>query len=450
MNSRLTRTVELGFLLVLGVPALAQEPQRTSFATVQGLVVDSLRGGFASGAALRVTGTARFAFADSLGRYRIDSIPVGSYSVELFHEILDTLGVDVHTPPITFALDAVVSLDLGIPSAETIVRAKCPASVDGSRALMGVVLDADSEEPLSGAEVRLSWVEIAVGREIGIRRELRRQTAATDAAGRYRICGLPNNLSADVSASRGRDSTSTVAVSLGEAALGVATLFMPVSDSGHSPAVPTVSAADAASIRGVVTDSAGRPIPGARVGLGSSPDAAVTDSAGAFALSGRRSGTQALIVRRLGYRPAEVIVNLTSRAPREVVVRLDMFVPTLEAVYIGARRDLALERVGFAGRRRMGMGRHMTQVDLDRRHAFVVSDFLRHLPSARANGFGGACTIYWVDGFRWHGSADDFVTPSEVAAIEVYSDSFVPAEFQSFEGACQVVVIWTKWKLGIR
>ena len=94
MNSRLTRTVELGFLLALGAPALAQEPQRTSFATVQGLVVDSLRGGFASGAGLRVTGTARFAFADSLGRYRIDSIPVGSYSVELFHEILDTLGVD--------------------------------------------------------------------------------------------------------------------------------------------------------------------------------------------------------------------------------------------------------------------------------------------------------------------------------------------------------------------
>jgi hypothetical protein len=56
-----------------------------------------------------------------------------------------------------------------------------------------------------------------------------------------------------------------------------------------------------------------------------------------------------------------------------------------------------------------------------------------------------------VDGSRWSfGTPDEFMTPREVGAIEVYSGAFVPAEFQSFEGSCRVVVIWTRWKLGTR
>lgn len=42
------------------------------------------------------------------------------------------------------------------------------------------------------------------------------------------------------------------------------------------------------------------------------------------------------------------------------------------------------------------------------------------------------------------------VSVSARAAIELYNSPFVPAEFSDFEGACRVVVIWTKWKLGLR
>lgn len=441
----------LAFLVAMAAPAAAQEPRAAVFAALEGVILDSLHGGFATGASLIVTGTSRFAFTDSLGRFRIDSIPAGEHQIELFHQTLDTVGVRVLTPPVTFVADSTVFLALAIPSAPTIMRAKCSALAADSGALIGVVLNADSERPVAGAEVRVWWVELTVGDKIGVRYQPHHRTATSDESGRYKFCGLPVELSANISAARGGDSTATLPIAYGAPGLGMATLFLAISDTGATGVSQGAGAGRGAEVRGVVVDSAGAPLAGARVGLATSLDAAVTDSTGAFALSGQRSGTQALVVRKMGYQPAEVILNLSRRAPSEVTVRLGAFVPVLEAVLVQARRDVALERVGFTARQRTGMGRYMTPEDLARRHAIEVSDFLRHLPPARESGFGGACTTYWVDGNRWwFGTPDEFMTPQEVAAIEVYSGTFVPVEFQSFEGSCRVIVIWTKWKLGTR
>ena len=428
--------VRLAILVAVAAPAVAQEPRATAFTILEGTVQDSLHGGFAIGASVTVGGTMRFALTDSLGRFRIDSIPAGDHQIELFHPTLDTLGVRVLTPPVAFAADSTMFLALAIPSARTVMRAKCSASGEGSGALIGLVLNADSEEPVAGAEVRLWWIEVTVGEKVGMRQQPHQRSATTDESGRYTFCGLPAELSANIYAASGSDSTPTLPIAYAAPGLGMATLFLGIFDS---------TAASGAEVRGVVFDSGGTPLAGARVALATSRDAAVTDSAGRFVLSGQRSGTQALLVRKLGYQPAEVILDLTRLEPREVTVRLGAFVPVLEAVLVQARRGAALDRVGFTERQRSGMGRYLTQEDLDRRFATEVSDFLRHLPAERS------CTIYWVDGTRWwFGKPDEFMTPQEVAAIEVYSDSFVPPQFQSFEGSCRVVVIWTKWKLGTR
>jgi hypothetical protein len=442
------------FLLSWAIPAAAQEPRTAGLATLEGVVVDSLHGGFADGASVTVGGTLRFASTDSLGRFRIDSIPAGEHQIELFHPTLDTIGVRVLTAPMAFAADSTVSLALAIPSARTVMRAKCSGSAAGSGALIGLVLNADSEEPVAGAEVRLWWIEVTVGERVGIRNQPHQRVATTDESGRYKFCGLPAQLSANIHAASGNDSTITLPITYGAPGLGMATLYLGTSDTGASGAAGAQAgaiAAGGAEVRGVVVDSAGDPLRGARVALATRPDAAVTDSAGAFVLSGQPSGTQALVVRKLGYEPAEIILNLTRREPREVTVRLGAFVPVLEAVLVQARRSAALERAGFTERQRMGLGRFMTQDDLNKRFAVEVSDFLRHLPPPRENGFSDACTHYWVDGNRWRaGTPDEFMTPQEVAAIEVYNGPFVPPQFQSFEGACRVVVIWTKWKLGAR
>ncbi|MEX1187551.1 MAG: carboxypeptidase regulatory-like domain-containing protein [Gemmatimonadaceae bacterium] len=447
----LASLASLASFAALGAPAAAQEPRPAAFAILEGTVQDSLHGGFANGASVTVGGTMRFAVTDSVGRFRIDSIPAGEHQIELFHPALDTIGVRVLTPPMAFAADSTVSLALAIPSARTVMRAKCSGSAAGSGALIGLVLNADSEEPVAGAEVRLWWIEVTVGERVGMRNEPHQRVATTDESGRYKLCGLPTELSANIHAASGSDSTITLPITYGAPGLGMATLYLGTSDAGAAGAQAGTTATGGAEVRGVVVDGAGDPLPGARVALATRPDAAVTDSAGAFVLSGQPSGTQALVARKLGFEPAEIILNLTRREPREVTVRLGAFVPVLEAVLVQARRSAALERAGFTERQRMGLGRFMTQDDLNKRLAIEVSDFLRHLPPPRETGFSGACTHYWVDGSRWReATPDDFMTPQEVAAIEVYDGAAVPPQFQSFEGTCRVVVIWTKWKLGVR
>lgn len=435
--------------LLVALPAFAQTTPARGHGLLHGIIVDSLRGGLLSGASLTIEGTSAFGVTDSLGRFSIDSVPPGEHVVELFHPILDTLGIRVRTSPLTFAANTAQELVWGVPSAVTLARAKCGAS--SGAMLLGMVIAADSDVALAGADVRLSWMDIEVGREVGIRRQPRSRVAVTDAAGRYMMCDLPSDLTAEISARLGGDSTATVSVALGNASLGVATLFLTQQAAETAPGAASAVPGNSATVRGVVLDSAGAPVPGAHVALATRPEAVVTDSAGAFTLEGQPSGTQSLIVRRLGYLPAQLTLHLTRRAPREVVVSLRRFVPTLEAVMIEARRNFALDQVGFSERRKSGFGRYMGPSDLARRHALVLSDFFRHLPPPRASGLSNrTCTSYWVDGQKWHADADDFVSPGEVAAIELYNAPFVPAEFSEFEGACRVVVIWTKWKLGLR
>jgi hypothetical protein len=45
---------------------------------------------------------------------------------------------------------------------------------------------------------------------------------------------------------------------------------------------------------------------------------------------------------------------------------------------------------------------------------------------------------------------EDFIYPTEVAAIEVYSSNFVPSQFAHSVEPCETVVIWTKRKITFR
>ena len=434
--------------LVLAGPAAAQEGQAAAFAVLDGIVVDSVRGGALRGAAVRVAGTSRFAFTDSLGRFRVDSVPPGSHNVELFHELLDTLGVRVYTPPVEFAAGVTVEMGLGVPSAGTIIRAKCQSSAPDAGAIFGVVLDAEREEPVPGAEVRLSWVELSVNRETGIRYEPQLRSVTTDGDGRFRLCYLPADLSADLSAAHGGDSTHAVHVGYAEGAFGLATLFVPASDSGRGD-VALQRTLPQASVRGTVVDTAGKPVAGARVELAVSSNAVVTDSLGTFTLDGV-PGTQSLVVRRFGFQPVEVTVNLSRRAPREINIRMAAFVPVLEAVLVQARRDVALERFGVTSRRRSGTGQVIMAEEIERYNVVRIEDILSRIPALRRGvEMSDRCTTYWVDGQRWQVHPDEFMLPSEIAVMETYTAALAPSEYQRLDG-CSVVLIWTKWRTGIR
>jgi hypothetical protein len=161
----------------------------------------------------------------------------------------------------------------------------------------------------------------------------------------------------------------------------------------------------------------------------------------------------------------EVPVDVSSETPRDLSVQLAEFVPTLDTVVVTAMlRDLGLERVGFTGRRKTGMGKYLGPEDIERRHAFHFTDLFTTIPMlrrtvyadgryvlvGRSTGLGGGCVNFVVDDMPWYGGgAEDFIVPAEVGAIEVYSSAFTPSQYRLPGAPCETVVIWTKQKLRI-
>ncbi len=450
--------IHLIVIFAITASAGAQQHPSPPFATLRGVVTDSVRGGHPRGAAVSLIGSAGLAFTDSLGRYRMDSIAPGEYEIVLFDHLLDTLGLTVVSRPLRFSAGDTVTFDISIPSSRAIIAAKCGPLQAAEVAVMGQVLDAVSGEPAEGARVTLGWTELAVGQQTGFRRDPKQRVAMTDAQGHYRFCGLPSGLTADAYAELRGSRTGYVALALGDTQLVTATFLIPSAPvaATAAPADSAVNRAAVSHVRGVVMDGSGNPVANAHVSVAEDGAATVTDSGGRFDLNARRFGTQALVVRRLGFLPRQVTVNLTPRASAQVTVRLDQHVPVLDEVRIAAVGDAGLNSVGYARRKRQGAGQYMGMEEIQRRNAVrlvdlftgfrglrVVGDEVRGQPE----GSGYRCVRYFIDGQRWSsGSPADFVLPSEVAAIEVYSRSLTPGEFQTF-GDCETIVVWTKWRL---
>ena len=84
----------------------------------------------------------------------------------------------------------------------------------GPSALVGKVLDADTDTPLVGAKVSLAWQELDLTTLRKVPR-VRTQPVGTD--GTYRICGLPGGIDGNVQAEFNGQKTAEVRVVMDEA-----------------------------------------------------------------------------------------------------------------------------------------------------------------------------------------------------------------------------------------
>src|SRR3954462_5803046 len=141
-------------------------------AQILGVVIDSLNGGFLSGASIMIDGFQMSAETDSLGRFSFDSLPPGTFQLGVFHPRLDTLSLSIGTRPFHVGPDSTSVVVIAVPSAATIARGRCPSRPDamGLSALIGDVKDPESLQPVDKAEVSVSWTEIAISKEAGFRR----------------------------------------------------------------------------------------------------------------------------------------------------------------------------------------------------------------------------------------------------------------------------------------
>src|SRR5688500_12686993 len=178
---------------------------KTGKAHIIGVVVDSLHGRYLSGAEVVIEGANATLQTDSLGSFRIDTLPPGSYQLGVFHPVLDTLGVALLTQRFHVGPDSVSVVELAVPSAATLINRACRVRPGrpGSSAVTGNVNDPETLLPIAGAEVSVAWTAIEVSKEFGIRQTPHLVRDSTDTSGAFKICGLPSSLSASLQARRG-------------------------------------------------------------------------------------------------------------------------------------------------------------------------------------------------------------------------------------------------------
>jgi len=270
--------------------------------------------------------------------------------------------------------------------------------------------------------------------------------------------------------------------------------------------VPTLAAAQEtpkpASIRGRVVSRHGEPIAGAEATIvGGEGLPAVTDSSGWFNLPGIPPGVLVLRIRRIGFTPQNLRLNLDSGTVSTLEIMLDPGPQLLPDLTVSAKEAKPVEFSwttkydDFFRRRALGLpgGTFVGAEDIRRRPAMHTAELLeQYVPGLRAvqhfPGEGGTEIVFprcsratgyvgvWVDGKRFHPGggymqvadagprfdkqakqaaiqkarevsaqlADllNLIPPSEIQFVEVYRGiGSIPAEFA---GGCGAVAIWTK------
>ena len=261
----------------------------------------------------------------------------------------------------------------------------------------------------------------------------------------------------------------------------------PVMETNASRGVPAGGV-----VAGRVLQSDGIPVGHAVVALLGTKDSTMTSSDGHFVLRTATPGTYMVSVRGLGLRPERFVATLAQQPGRDLLISMDRSVPVLATVTTTPDRTLS-GQTGFDKRKAMGIGQFLTYDQIQSKQATAFTQLLQSLagislmansmqPGGATNGSRGpgSCVSYFVDGvpqlqLMEHTvdggviggeTPDNLIDVSQVGAIEVYSSSERPAEFQGSQehpmlpGApvprvgldrqqCALVVVWTRSRLGV-
>ena len=216
--------------------------------------------------------------------------------------------------------------------------------------------------------------------------------------------------------------------------------------------------AQSASIRGIVRDSAARPVPNAEVSIDPLGRRARTDSAGRFLFDTLDPGQYTLRARRLGYAPAEWSIDLSKNGRLDVPLVLGARIALLDTVFVADGRPCdAQSYEGFLCRRATAKGRFIDFPDIDTMDVLYSAELLRDVNgftvATRSTRIGPTrvvspkrCTIVLVNGVP-----ESFPTvpesPFDIIGIEIYQNAKeIPAEYHRYtwgKESCWLVAYWT-------
>lgn len=371
---------------------------------------------------------------------------------------------------LTSAVSRLAAQSLTLTPPRSIVT--CPAEMDPSlTGLAGVVRDTLQGILIPGATVTASWTE----------GEGRRRTVSVDAdsEGVYVLCGLPPLEDLTVSARFASFRTDPAHVNIAPGPPAGWNILVGVEE-GELASLLTVPG----RIVGRVLDRrSGRPVEAANVVLSDTLLAedrqGMTDGSGRFMFTDLDPGMYRVTVDHLTFDALDQLVSLPSDRTVQVDFELSADPIELAPIVVTALREKRLELQGFYDRRELGeaigAGVFLTRDDIQDAGAIRVTHYLGRIPGLRTEcqgsgnnncvirmtrgapslsgsaEYGCVSTNVYLDGVRvirdgegFSDSIDNFVSPSEVAGIEVYrGPSELPAEFGGAVGRCGAIVIWT-------
>ena len=243
--------------------------------------------------------------------------------------------------------------------------------------------------------------------------------------------------------------------------------------------------AKARIVRGVITDSVATRISYVNISVGSIRMASGAD--GTFSLQVPNDVTAAVTFRRVGFRPVEL--RLAPGGDTSVAIVLAPIAERLEAVRVSTQLSGALARRGFYERMRdrengLNTGWFITPEEIELRGRPNMTRLFENIAGMRVQNGGaklggipvgvrnGGCLMAtYLDGLRLevfpgqglregtgrlaarsptadaaaHTGLDNFISTTEVAGIEVYTNiTSAPGLYQPLNGNCGVILIWTK------
>jgi len=216
------------------------------------------------------------------------------------------------------------------------------------------------------------------------------------------------------------------------------------------------------NITGTVTDTAGVPLLGTEVSVDGAQVRAFTDDQGVFHLGGVPYGARTLSVRRLGFAPAQVSVQVAEGGDATVAVRLKLLATTLPPVVVRPTRMNYTGRLaGYYERlERKSNGYFITRDQIDHENTRLLGQLLQHVPGVTAvRGRGGITGIrlrgrtcwplIWIDGTPMpSGEVDlDSFSPTSIHGIELYLGSTTaPARYMYTRdvSSCGTILIWSR------
>jgi hypothetical protein len=384
---------------------------------------------------------------DDRGRYRFDSLPPGEYAVRLSTAWLDSLGLTLPERPVTVAAGQRARLDFTLPAGAALRDAVCPGLElgPGRGAVAGHATDPDTEQPLVGATVVVSWKELAVDRAtLKTQSEERVATMPSGERGEYRLCGVPT--------------ATALSLQLQQADRASAEVKVTVTDEEGAVArdLSLQGSRATATLVGTVRGAAGQPLAETELRVEGAPAVAVSDARGRYSLTGLAAGTQVLSARRIGYEAVQLPVELRAGKTVERDVELSRVV-SLDSIRVVAMRSQYPE---FEYNRRSNpFGVFLGPEDIERRRAKQTSDLFVGIAGLTGSGHGSDAVVTSVHGRAGAGKCAGMalfinghpdvrgmnnLAVRSVRAIEVYPQgAFAPSQY-SIRGSCGVIVIWTE------